>query len=177
MTGENNLALYQLLFQETLFILPDKNPVIQEAIQLSAEDRALGDIAPGNKYAITGQNKKGLVIAFSEKEQEFIKLPQNDFLVKILTAIKFNPKDVGYVNIPAGQKISLFDLGKETNLQYLVIFGIGLLDISADSKVSLYKPASVGNIPLLIAEPLPEIELDINKKKWLWEGLKTIFLK
>jgi hypothetical protein len=173
-----NIEFYRHLFDETLFLVPDQQVRDQrQAAAALPEDPVSGDTGTGPVYQLLGENRKGLVIAVSLSEKDFQALPQNEFLTKVLSAIQRSPADVAFVNIKRGEKLRVFDLAKETPVHHLVAFGPGLLDMTADSKISLYKPAGIGQVPLLIAEPLENIELDASKKRLLWIGLQAIFLK
>lgn len=185
-TTAEELAFYQQLYTEPLFILPEPPPEVTlvaptaaiEREVISAEEiERLGSTAPLPKYPLLGENKKGLVLLVSLPEPAFRALPENEFLIKILGAIRYTPADVGYVNALQVKPVNIHDLSKEVNLNHLLVFGKNILDMSADSRVSYYKPASIGRTPLLIAEELEAIELDVNKKKQLWAALQAIFLK
>lgn len=178
------LAFYQQLYTEHLFILPEPaqevTPVVlsvtTEVISKEEIDR-LGSTAPVIKYPVLGENKKGLILLVSLPEPGFLALPKNEFLIKVLGAIRYTPQDVGYVNVPQTKSVNIHELSKEVNLNYLLVFGKNILDMTADSRVGYYKPASIGRTPLLIAEELAAIELDVNKKKQLWGALQQMFLK
>ena len=175
---EQPLDFYQHFFTENLFLMPDRNYGLSAALVTATDMEDInGDTLPAKQYALLGENRKGLVIAVSLSEKDFQALPGNEFLTKVLTSIKHTPNDVGFVNLAAKEKLQLYELSKETTVNYLLAFGPGLLDMDVNSKVHLYKPASIGNIPLLIADVLADIENDVNKKKLLWNGLQTVFLK
>jgi len=182
------LPFYQHFFTETLFVLPEKvadsipdspagsasAPPVAPAPSLALVD----DGAPATKkFALNGQNKKGLALIFSLPEVDFASLPQNEFLTKILAAIQHTPLDVAYVNLPPNFALNLFDLSKVTQVNHVVAFGNGLVDLAPGFKINMYKPAGVGNVPLLLAEPLELIQNDVNRKKYLWSGLQAIFVK
>lgn len=175
--AEENIEFYRHLFDETLFLVPDQQAREQRQAPARAEEPVSGDTPAGPAYQLLGENRKGLVIAVSLPETDFQALPRNEFLTKVLAAIQRSPADVAFVNLKRGQQLSTFHLAKETQLNHLVAFGPGLVEMSADSKVHPYKPASIGNIPLLLADPVAAIEADVNKKKMLWSGLQAIFLK
>ena len=176
-----NIEFYRHLFDETLFLVPDQQMRDQRQAAAAAaampEAPVSGDTGTGPAYQLLGENRTGLVIAVSLSEKDFQALPQNEFLTKVLSAIQRSPADVAFVNIKRGEKLRVFDLAKETSGHHLVAFGPGLLDMTADSRISLYKPAGIGQVPLLIADPLETIEQDVSKKKSLWNGLQAIFLK
>lgn len=175
------MELYRHLFDETLYLVPDSQQRSQWLAEAAAaappEESVSGDTLPRPAYRLLGENRKGLVIAVSMPEAEFQALPGNVFLTKVLAAIQHSPADVAFVNIQRGDKLRIFDLAKDTTLRSLLAFGPGLLDMSPDSKVNLYKPASIGKVPLLLADPLSAVEPDVTKKKLLWAGLQAIFLK
>jgi hypothetical protein len=177
---EDNIELYRHLFDETLFLVPEAGAVAQQprpAAPVAAEPEApaLGDTAQPPAYQLLGENRKGLVIAVALPEPQFRALPANEFLTKVLGAIQRSPADVAFVNVGGGEKLRVFDLAKQTQLNHLVAFGPGLID--TESNIGLYKPAAIGQVPLLIGDPVAEIEKDVNKKKLLWAGLQAIFLK
>ncbi|PSR57063.1 hypothetical protein AHMF7605_28060 [Adhaeribacter arboris] len=179
------LTFYQQLFTEPLFILPELNKEVPESLPKEtepelispAEIAQLGSTTPVKKYPVIGENHKGLVLLVSLPEPAFQELPKNEFLVKILGAIKYAPNDVAYLNTLHLKPVNIYELSKAENLKHLIVFGKNILDMTADSKVSYYKPASIGRTPLLIAEELETIERDVNKKKQLWAALQAMFLK
>src|SRR5687768_1751665 len=104
-TPEPNLAFYQQLFTETLFIVPEKNAAPKaETTQIQQPEIkvepavAMKEVAEKN-YVVSGQNLKGLVLIFRLPEQDYITLQQNTFLLNILKAIGFGPADVAFVNL------------------------------------------------------------------------------
>lgn len=179
-----DLAFYQHLFTEHLFIVPEKQPAPTDSVTdddlkpiSTAEIEDLGRTVHPRKYPIIGDNKKGLVLLFSLSEPAFQALCQNEFLIKIIGAIRYTPADVAFVNALNIKPVNVHELSKELNLANLIVFGKNILDMTPDSRVSYYKPASIGRTPLLIVEDLAAIELDVNKKKQLWAALQSIFLK
>lgn len=174
-----NLELYRHLFDETLFLVPEQQSRQQQPPAVADEPEPLdsGDTHSGPVYRLLGENRKGLVIVVSLPEAGFRALPQNEFLTRVLAAIQRSPVDVAFVNMAAGEKLQVHQLARQTQVSHLVAFGAGLLDMAAGSSVGLYKPASIGQVPLLVADPVAAIESDVAKKKLLWAGLQTIFLK
>ncbi|GEO06794.1 hypothetical protein AAE02nite_44580 [Adhaeribacter aerolatus] len=174
------LPFYQHFYSEHLFVVPETgsanaNIPAQPAVPPRPEVVS-GDTPLTKKFYVSGENKKGLVLLFSLPAAEFATLPQNVFLTKVLAAIQHMPADVAYVNLEPGYKINIFDLSKETKLEQVVAFGKDLVDLAIGFQIHLYKPAAVGQVPLLLADPLEYIENDVNRKKNLWSGLQAIFL-
>ena len=184
MAEEDLLPFYQQFFTENLFLIPETSPEPAPLVKtvpvqpevLTPEDAAMGDTTSLKRFTISGENKKGLVLLFSLPGEAFAVLPKNDFLTKILAAINHTPSDVAYINLEKQYAVNIFDLSKETKVQQVVAFGSSLIDLATGFQVNLYKPAGIGQIPLLLAEPLHLIENDVNRKKQLWSGLKAIFL-
>lgn len=182
-----DLTFYQHLFTEHLFIVPEEPPVTPapaatataapESSISPQEIERLGNTAPVKKYPVIGENRKGLVLLFALPETAFEALPKNEFLTKIIGAIKYTPADVAYVNAFNAKPVNSHALSKEVNLAHLIVFGKNILDMTPDSRVGYYKPASIGRTPLLVVEELAAIELDVNKKKQLWAALQPMFLK
>lgn len=178
------LPFYQEFYTESLFLVPEtagtgfNEPVIIKTETPPAIAKLVnGDTPLPKKFLFVGENKKGLILVFSVSSSDFAILPDNNFLTKILAAIQHTPADVAYVNLEPGTKLNIFDLSKETKLQQVVAFGPNLIDMDSGAKINLYKPAAIGQVPLLLAEPLHQIETDVNRKKYLWSGLQAIFLK
>ncbi|MGV3586805.1 MAG: hypothetical protein ACO1OF_07380 [Adhaeribacter sp.] len=187
MTEPELLPFYQHFYSESLFILPEQNPISESSPKSMSAQPEQPDIKPTQevvsgdtllpkKFYLTGENKKGLVLVFSLPEKEFATLPQNTFLTKILAAIQHTPADVAYVNLEPKYKVNIFDLSKETKVQQVVSFGKDLVDLATGFQIHLYKPAAIGQVPLLLTDPLEYIENDVNRKKYLWSGLQAIFL-
>ena len=183
---EDLLPFYQQFFTDNLFLVPETASGVAAATQTVPdkpatvtypEDATMGDTMAPKRFTILGDNKKGLVLLFSLSEKDFAALPQNVFLTKILAAIQHMSTDVAFVNLEPGFKLNIFDLSKETKLQQVVAFGQDLVDLAPGFNIQLYKPAAIGQVPLLLAEPLYQIENDVNRKKYLWSGLQAIFIK
>ena len=175
---EQNLDFYQHFITENLFLVPDQQATFSSNVAATTQSEDVnGDTNPKSKYRLLGENRKGLVIVVALPKKEFLALPSHEFLTKVLASIRHTPDDVAFINLAPREKLDTYYLSKETKVNYLLAFGAGLLDMDADSKVHLYKPASLGTTPLLIADVLADIENDVTKKKQLWNGLQAIFLK
>ncbi|MDB5262827.1 MAG: hypothetical protein JWQ14_2108 [Adhaeribacter sp.] len=182
MTDTDLLPFYQQFFTEHLFLVPEAAPVATPAPEVATAVDPDTEVFAGENqlskmFLVTGENKKGLVLLFSLPEEAFAALPHNVFLTKILAAIQHTPEDVAYINLAHNYAINIFNLSRETKVQQVVAFGSGLIDLVPGTKINLYKPAAIGQSPLLLADPLHLIENDVNRKKLLWIGLQAMFLK
>ncbi|MFC5270138.1 hypothetical protein [Adhaeribacter terreus] len=164
--AEFNALFYKNFFSETLFITRDANanvPTPDEELTVSGPE-------------ITWNEKvfKGLTILVSEDATTFSQILQNEFLTKILKAIKFEMHDVAFVNIACGANVNLAVLGRQLPIKSVVSFGTDLLDL--EKIPAAYKHFHVGPTPVLLSESLTQLEADQNKKRLLWNGLQGMFL-
>ena len=164
--AEFNASFYKTFYSETLFVTRDANanvPLPEEELTVSGPE-------------ITCNEKvfKGLTILVSEDEKTFSQILQNEFLTKILKAIKFEMHDVAFVNIARGSNVNLAVLGKKLPIKSVVSFGTELLDM--EKIPPAYKHFHIGPTPVILSESLTQLEADQNKKRLLWNGLQGMFL-
>jgi hypothetical protein len=161
-----NASFYRIFFNETLFITADAKANIPEA----GEDLTFS----GPEITWKESVFKGLVILVSEDEKAYSLILQNEFLTKILKAIKFEMHDVAFVNVPSGSNINLAVLAKKLPIKSVVSFGANLLDL--EKIPAAYKHFHIGPTPVLLSESLTHLEADQSKKRLLWNGLQGMFL-
>jgi hypothetical protein len=164
--AEFNASFYKNFFSETLFVTRDANanqPLPEEALTVS-----------GPEIIFKETVFKGLAILVSEEENTFRQILQNEFLTKILKAIKFEMHDVAFINVAPGSTINLAVLGKKLPIKSIVSFGTDLLDL--DKIPASYKHFHIGPTPVLLSDSLTQLEADQNKKRLLWNGLQGMFL-
>lgn len=130
--------------------------------------------APG-KYKTIGENKKGVVILVTLPEDQFEKLPQLQFLNKILGAIGLQPNDVAYLNNVSGAIARFEDMQQELTVNYIISFASRLDTDLPHDKFTLYNPVMVGSVPVLFSQALAILEHDVEHKKQLWGALQRIF--
>lgn len=128
------------------------------------------------KYKIAGTNDKGIAILVTVPDAEFEKLPQLEFLQKILYAIGLKPTDVAYVNNVSGAIARFEDLQQELQLSYIISFASRLETALPHDKFTLYHPVMVGDIPVVFSQALAKLENDVEQKKLLWNALRQVFL-
>jgi hypothetical protein len=164
--AEFNASFYKNFFSETLFVTRDANantPTPEEEMTVS-----------GPEIIYNEQVFKGLTILVSEDEKAFGNILQNEFLTKILKAIKFEMHDVAFVNVTGGSKVNLAVLGRRLPIKSVVCFGTNLLDL--EKIPAAYKHFHIGPTPVLLSESLTQLEADQSKKRLLWNGLQGMFL-
>lgn len=161
-----NAEFYRNFYSEALFVTRDANanvPLPEEELTVAGPEIIWKELV-----------FKGLVILVSEEAAAFQAILQNEFLTKILKAIKFDMHDVAFVNVGRGSTINLAVLGKQLPIKSVVSFGTDLLDL--EKIPPAYKHFHVGPTPVLLSESLTQLEADQSKKRLLWNGLQGMFL-
>ncbi|WP_299757161.1 hypothetical protein [uncultured Pontibacter sp.] len=131
--------------------------------------------AKQQKYKLTGENRKGVVVLVTLPETEYTQLPQLQFLQKILSAIGLKPEDVAYVNNVSGE-LSLFEeLQQELQVNYIISFASRIETAFPHDKFTLYNPVKVDDVPVIFSQSLSMLEHNVEHKKLLWGALQKIF--
>ena len=164
--AEFNASFYKNFYSETLFVTRDANA------NVPLPEEELTDAGP--EIIFNEKVFKGLTILVSEDENSFRNIIQNEFLTKILKAIKYEMHDVAFVNVAKGSTVNLSVLGRKLPIKSIVSFGTNLLDL--DKIPAAYKHFHVGPTPVLLSESLTQLEADQSKKRLLWNGLQGMFL-
>lgn len=128
------------------------------------------------KYKVAGANAKGVVVLVTLPDDEFDKLPQLQFLQKILGAIGLKPGDVAYVNNKTGATALFEDLKEALQVNYIISFASRLDTALPHDKFTLYHPVIVGDVPVVFSQSLSMLENDTEHKKMLWGALQQVFL-
>lgn len=142
-----------------------KTPAAAEAVAHAAE-----------KYKVAGANAKGVIILITLPDDEFDRLPQLEFLQKILAAIGLKPGDVAYVNNKTGATALFEDLQEALHVNYIISFASRLDTTLPHDKFTLYHPVMVGDVPVVFSQALSVLEHDVEHKKKLWSSLQQVFL-
>lgn len=109
--------------------------------------------------------------------EQFVKLPRNVFLNKLLQAIKLVMADVVLVNVEGPYPVALENLRKEIAATHILAFGKNLLDVTVRN-TQIYEPVQFPAVGLsyLAGAEVEMIEYDVSLKKRLWGGLQRMFL-
>jgi len=139
--------------------------------------------APVAPYLLTtfstlGTNAQGVVLLVRLPPEQFIKLPRNVFLNKLLQAIGLVMADVVLVNVESTYPVALTNLRKEIAATHILAFGKNLLDVAVRT-TQIYEPVQFPAVDLahLAGAEIELIEYDVSLKKRLWAGLQRMFLK
>lgn len=124
-------------------------------------------------FLYTDNQKQTLIVSLNgyilEKEQIF--------LSKILKAIKYNIKsDVVLLTIDKTQSVCFQTLCKQFDIKKVILFGGHPKQLRLHFNIHKYQPLQVSDYTFLWAEGLAVLMNNQNKKRQLWDNLKTVFL-
>ncbi|WP_151088419.1 hypothetical protein [Hymenobacter baengnokdamensis] len=164
---------------------PPRQPTPPAAASAPAADRpgplpiAAAPVAPYllTTFSTLGSNAQGVVVLVRLPAEQFVKLPRNVFLNKLLQAIQLVMADVVLVNVEGVYPVALENLRKEIAATHVLAFGKNLLDIAVRT-TQIYEPVQFPAVGLsyLAGAEIEMIEYDISLKKRLWGGLQRMFL-
>ena len=160
---------------------PDAPAIAHEAVeQVPKAIPAIPKMPPAQpatrKFEVLGEHKRGVVVLVTLPAQEFGKLPQLEFLQKILRAIGLQAADVAYVNNISGETARFEELRQELPVNYIISFASRLDTEFPHEKFTLYNPVQVDGVPVVFSQALAMLENDVEHKKMLWNALRQVFL-
>ncbi|MBC5773426.1 hypothetical protein H8S95_05065 [Pontibacter sp. KCTC 32443] len=126
-------------------------------------------------FNVIGENQKGVAVLVTIPDTEFRKLPQLEFLNKILQAIGLQPADVVYVNNVSGSIAVFEELQHALQVNYILSFASRVESNLPHDKFTLYNPVMLGSVPIVFSHALADLENDVEKKKLLWGALQKVF--
>ena len=128
-------------------------------------------------FSTLGTNANGIVLLVRLPPEQFIKLPRNVFLNKMLQAIGFVMADIVLVNVESDYPVALESLRREMAATHIIGFGRNLLDVTMRN-TQIYEPVQFPtlNLSYLASATVESVEYDTSLKKRLWPGLQRMFL-
>ncbi len=128
------------------------------------------------KKNIFGSNQKGIVVVYSINTEEFNSENAKDFLEKIVKAIGLNLEQ-DTLCVPLTQDIPCsFRSLSEFNAKHLFVFGRTPRQMGIQAKIVNYEPVRLNDCNIFFADNLHELSNNQNKKRALWNYLKSVFL-
>ncbi len=129
-------------------------------------------------FATLGSRADGVVLLVRLPPDQFVKLPRNVFLNKMLQALGLVMADVVLVNVESHLPVALSSLRRELAATQIVAFGRNLLDIAVRN-TQIYEPVQfpAQGLSYLAAAEVEMVEYDTSLKKRLWPGLQRMFLR
>ena len=150
-----------------------KQVEIQETAPRVTEEPEVVLATPPKPLPTKGENLKHCIILLNT-EAEIIGASEEEFLYKILGAVKRQANDVLIANIKDANQESIDALLAEHNHRHLIAFGLEKLPIEANS--DLYEISSISGKQYLLTDHLSDISQNQDKKKALWKALQSMFL-
>ena len=160
-----NRSFFQSFYPEGIFVIPEKSKTV---LTLEIEKEQVFEVK------FYGGNKQKILILVEDVEAEFISEKDKEFLGKVLGAIKLTYNDVALINTFKNSSLSFQDYLNQINFTKLILFGKEPKGLT-ESGILKYKISTVGDVEILHADILSEIQDDKNKKVKLWEELKKLF--
>ncbi|MBB6610259.1 hypothetical protein H7F15_04345 [Pontibacter sp. Tf4] len=159
--------------QPETIVAPEPRPAATPALPKLPKTEA--PAAQPAKFEVIGENRKGVAVLVTIADAEFRKLPQLEFLNKILLAIGLQPTDVAYVNNVSGANTLFEDLKQALQVNYILSFASRVESNLPHEKFTLYNPVLLGNVPIVFSHALSDLEHDQEKKRLLWAALQKVF--
>ncbi|MFD2999022.1 hypothetical protein ACFS7Z_01505 [Pontibacter toksunensis] len=156
-------------------LITEHSPVATPHIPKSP-DAAAAVAHAAVRYKVAGANAKGIVVLVTLPDDEFDRLPQLQFLQKILAAIGLHPGDVAYVNNKTGTTALFEELQQAIHVNYIISFASRLETSLPHDKFTLYHPVMISDVPVVFSQALSILEKDTEHKKKLWGALQQVFL-
>lgn len=154
---ESDYSFLQFLIEEPVYRIQEKN----EQKNTAAPITPAPSINSSESVKVNKSASKKILIGASIMSDS-----SRDFLYKILAAVKVNPDDAII------QVCSNYSELNHQEANKVILFGLNL----PSENIPLYTPSKFQSQEVLIAEDLLQIEMDVNKKKSLWQALQKIFL-
>lgn len=129
-------------------------------------------------FSTQGSNAQGVVLLVRLPHEQFLKLPRNVFLNKLLQAIGLVMADVVLVNVEHEKlPVALANLRRELAATRILAFGRYLLDVTVRN-TQIYEPVQfpAQDLGYLASAEVEMVEYDVSLKKRLWGGLQRMFL-
>lgn len=143
------------------------------ASEVKEPEATSADMPVGIVYK--GTNSRKILILVDQPEEEYINAEDEQFLGKILSAIKLNIEEVGIANCATSGPLALSDLLEFEADKYL-LFGVGNTGLLESSAGQYEIAVLAGGKHGLNCASLAEIARDPAQKKLLWSALQKMFL-
>ncbi|GAA4358155.1 hypothetical protein GCM10023185_23500 [Hymenobacter saemangeumensis] len=129
-------------------------------------------------FSTQGSRADGVLLLVRLPHEQFLKLPRNVFLNKMLQALGLVMADVVLVNVESHLPVALVNLRRELAATQIIAFGKNLLDVTIRN-TQIYEPVQFPslNLSYLASAEIDLVEYDVSLKKRLWPGLQAMFLR
>ncbi len=123
-----------------------------------------------------GSNQKGICFVYECKDSLEEVQKARDFLKKIVGAIRLDfEQDTLSLNVTQDNTCSFRSL-KEFNVKHLFVFGRTPSDLGIQAAIPMYKAMTINECAVFFADDLDNLIANQDKKRLLWNHLKSTFL-
>jgi hypothetical protein len=116
-----------------------------------------------------------LIVLIHEPKDEYLLPEEEAFLEKVLGAVHIDLETVKVINTAFLQPEDDFGSLQNMPSEKIINFGADWQKVNLKINPPKYKPIPSGQVQVLNADALTEINLSKELKKQLWEGLKEMF--
>lgn len=165
--------------QEPVYVIKEKQTEKDESYSKPEDETPVEsvaepvvELAPPTPLPTKGENLKHCLVLVNA-DAEVIGASDEEFLYKILDAVKRQANDVLIANIGTANDDSISAFLVEHNHTHLLAFGLNQLPNEMEATV--YEPLNIKGKSYLLAEDLTSISQNQDKKKALWKALQSMF--
>lgn len=124
----------------------------------------------------TFSKEKGMILYFSNPVEQAMPQEDQEFLSKILAAIKVEFEQIAVINVDF-VNLPFYEVVNKVDPKKFICLGIHPKRVQLNIDVMPYKVLHLDNRELMFGHSLKDISKDQVLKKRLWEALQQIFLK
>ena len=149
-----------LLFDEEIYVI---DTTFDSKIKKQASTEVSADDADPPKLDYKGDFGKEVLILFSDKDVVELTAGDEEFLLKVLAAVDLGLEDVAILNVSQGQAWEDF-------LSPTHVLSFGVPELAAGYQITAHDESAH-----LYCDSLSVIAENVELKKKLWAGLKSLF--
>lgn len=149
-----------LLFDEEIYVI---DSTFQSKIKKKADTEAPTEDSDSPKLSYKGNFAKEVLIIFSDNTLDELNAGDEEFLLKVLGAVDLGLEDVAILNVSQGQDW-------KNVLSPTHVLGFGVPELPAGYQITAHDEAAH-----LYCDALSVIAENVELKKKLWAGLKSMF--
>ncbi|MEQ8924715.1 MAG: hypothetical protein RLO81_02815 [Fulvivirga sp.] len=172
----HNKAFLKYVFDDELYVINEaqrkvaQGPNAEYSKTEEAEKKEKQVMEKTWPISFKGQNAKNIIILVNYPAEKHISNQDEQFLLKILSAVSLSLQDVAIINL-AKNECSI-DRLKDFNSSIVLLFG----EFENIPGLSNYEIKTVEGIKFQKANSLREIQNNVPEKKLLWSNLQKLFL-
>ncbi len=166
-------ALLKYIYHEDLYLIEEPEIAVedQHTTDQEVEQEATPIVKEAKPVTFFGENEKGILIMVNDPDSEYLNAHDLKFLMRIIeSGLRYSKSDIALVNTSKHASEQVID---EIGFSYLISFGCEVSIIKPGTPP--YQPLDQDGKKVLFTHDLRAIDSDQEKKKLLWNCLKTIF--